>query len=131
MYEIGRICIKLAGRDAGREAVIVEILDDKYVMIDGNVRRRKCNINHLEPSSKKIDIKEKADSIAVKEAFKKSGLGIWETKPRKTGERPKKTRKKKEKPVKAKKPEQKQASTEKKKAEPEKKAKKAKKKAKE
>ena len=47
MIEIGRIVIKTAGRDAGREAVIVDILDDNYVLIDGNVRRRKCNILHL------------------------------------------------------------------------------------
>ena len=57
MFEIGRICLKLAGRDAGREAVIVEILDDRHVLVDGNVRRRKCNIMHLEPTAKKIEIK--------------------------------------------------------------------------
>ena len=97
MYEIGRICIKLAGRDAGREAVIVDVLDDKYVLIDGNVRRRKCNIMHLEPTSKTIKIKKKASYEEVKREFKKLKLGTWETKPRKVGERPRKQRGKKKK----------------------------------
>lgn len=96
MYEVGRICIKIAGRDAGREAVIIDILDDKLVLIDGNVRRRKCNVFHLEPTAKKVDIKKKASHEEVKAAFEKIGLGTWETKPRKTAERPKKVRKKKE-----------------------------------
>jgi len=52
MYEIGRICIKIAGRDAGRECVIVDVLKDKFMLIDGNVRRRKCNVIHLEPTKK-------------------------------------------------------------------------------
>ena len=44
MFEVGRICIKIAGRDAGREAIIVDILDGNYVLIDGNVRRKKKRI---------------------------------------------------------------------------------------
>ena len=100
MFEVGRICIKLAGRDAGREAVIVDILEDRFVLIDGNVRRRKCNIMHLEPTSKKIEIKKKADHALVKVEFEKLKFGTWETKPRKTGEKPKKVRKKKVAPVK-------------------------------
>ncbi len=99
MYEIGRICVKLAGRDAGGESVIVDVLDDKFVMIDGNVRRKKCNIIHLEPTSKKIDIKKGASHSEVKTAFEKIGLPVWETKPRKVAERPRKIRKKKEKVV--------------------------------
>ena len=58
MIEIGRICIKTAGRDGGREAVVVDVLDNTYVLVDGNVRRRKCNILHLEPTSRKMDIKK-------------------------------------------------------------------------
>jgi large subunit ribosomal protein L14e len=99
MYSIGRICIKLAGRDAGKEAVIVEILDNTFVLIDGNVRRRKCNILHLEPTAKKIEIKEKATHEEIKAEFDKLKLPVWETKTRKTAERPKKQRGKKKKAV--------------------------------
>jgi large subunit ribosomal protein L14e len=96
MFSIGRICIKLSGRDAGKEAVIVDVLEGKYVLIDGNVRRRKCNIVHLEPTSKKIDIKKGATHDTVKKEFEKLKLKTWETNPRKAEERPKKQRKKKE-----------------------------------
>ena len=95
MYEIGTICIKLAGRDAGREAVIVDILDDNYVLIDGNVRRKKCNIMHLEPSSKKIKIKKNASHEEVKAEFEKLKLTVWETKPKKAAEKPKKQKREK------------------------------------
>ncbi|MBD3164898.1 50S ribosomal protein L14e [Candidatus Woesearchaeota archaeon] len=97
MYDIGRICIKVAGRDAGNEAVIIDVLDDKFVMVDGNVRRRKCNIMHLEPSERKIDIKKGTSHEAIKKEFVRIGFPVWETKPRKTAQRPKKTRKKKKK----------------------------------
>ena len=95
MIEVGRICVKLAGRDAGREAVIVDILDNNYVLIDGNVRRRKCNIFHLESTSKKIDLKKGASHEDVKKAFSKLKLAVWETKPKEKTERPRKIRKKK------------------------------------
>jgi large subunit ribosomal protein L14e len=95
MYEIGRICIKLAGRDAGREAVIVDILDDKYVLVDGNVRRRKCNIIHLEPTSKTIEIRKNAPHDDVAKAFKELGFAVWETKAKQEKEKPVKVRGKK------------------------------------
>ena len=57
MYKVGRLCVKLAGRDAGKKCVIVDVLKDNYVMIDGATRRRKCNIAHLEPLDKCIKIK--------------------------------------------------------------------------
>jgi len=95
MIEIGRICLKLAGRDAGREAVIVDILDGNYVLIDGNVRRRKCNILHLEPTERKIDIEEGASHSDVKKEFDKLKIPVWETKKKEIKEKPKKARGKK------------------------------------
>ena len=64
IFEVGRICVKLAGRDAGRKCVIVEELDNLYVLVDGDVRRKKVNINHLEPIEEMLDIKEKAIKVA-------------------------------------------------------------------
>ncbi len=95
MIEIGRICLKLAGRDAGGKCVIVDILDNNYVLIDGNVRRRKCNIFHLEPTSEKVDIKKGASHEEVKAAFEKLKLPVWETKRKEKTERPRKVRRKK------------------------------------
>ena len=48
MVEIGQLAIKIAGRDGGNFCAIVDKIDDNFVLIDGNVRRKKCNIGHLE-----------------------------------------------------------------------------------
>ena len=45
--EVGRLIIKTAGRDAGKIGVIVELIDNKTALIDGQVRRRKCNLFHF------------------------------------------------------------------------------------
>ncbi len=81
--EIGRLCIKLAGRDAGRICVIVDNLEGNFVLIDGNVRRRKCNILHLEPLDKAIKIKKGASHSDVASEFKKLKIEVWSTKPKK------------------------------------------------
>jgi len=96
MLELGRLCVKTAGRDAGKKAVVIGILDEKYVMIDGETRRRKCNIAHLEPLDTQIDIKKDAPHEEVTKAFDKIGLKARETKSKEKKERPKKVRKKKE-----------------------------------
>ena len=93
MIEIGRLCIKLAGRDAGLKCAVVDILDDKFVLIDGETRRRKCNILHIEPLKDVIKIKKKASHEEIKKEFEKLGLKIWETKPKQKTERPRKKRK--------------------------------------
>lgn len=95
MYEIGRLTIKTAGRDAGKRAVVINILDNNYVMIDGETRRRKCNISHLEPLDKVIKINKNASHEDVKKEFKRLGLKVRDTKPKEKKERPKKVRKKK------------------------------------
>ena len=98
MYEVGRLCVKLAGRDAGKKCIVVDTLKDNYVMIDGGTRRRKCNTNHLEPLDKVIKIKKNATHADVIKEFKKLKLPVNTTKPKKTASKPKKERK----PVKAK-----------------------------
>ncbi len=101
MIEVGRLCVKLAGRDAGLKCVVVEVLDKNFVMIDGEARRRKCNIIHIEPLDEVIKIKAKASHADVVSEFKKLGIEIKEKKPKKAEKRPRKVRKKKEKPAKA------------------------------
>ena len=99
IYEIGRICVKIAGRDAGRKCVVVENVDDIFVMIDGDVRRKKVNIRHLEPLAEVIKIADKASHAEVKAAFEKLGLAVWDKKSKKQTERPKQIRKAKKKVV--------------------------------
>ena len=93
MIEIGRICIKTAGRDAGLKCVVVDILDNKFVLIDGETRRRKCNILHLEPIKEIIKIKKNASHEDIKKEFEKLGLKVRETKPKPKTKKPKKIRK--------------------------------------
>ena len=75
VYDIGRVCIKTLGREAGRYCVVVEVIDKNYVLIDGlNVRRRRANYKHLEPISETIDIKKGASHSDIEEAIKKAKL---------------------------------------------------------
>lgn len=56
--EVGRVCVKIAGREAGEKCVIVEIIDDKFVEVVGtNIKNRRCNIKHLEPVDQTIEVK--------------------------------------------------------------------------
>ncbi len=80
MMEVGRLCMKIAGRDANLMCVVVEVLDGNYVLVDGETRRKKCNIKHLEPTKKVIKIKSGAARDDVKAEFKKLGLGFFEPK---------------------------------------------------
>ncbi len=77
--EVGRICVKIAGREAGRKCVIVEIVDDKFVVITGpkeltGVKRRRVNIKHIEPLEQKIEIEKGASDEQVLEAIKNANL---------------------------------------------------------
>jgi large subunit ribosomal protein L14e len=79
MYETGRVCLKIAGREAGKYCVIVETVDDNFVMITGpktvtGVKRRKCNIDHIEPTENMIEIGSKADDASIENLWKNSGL---------------------------------------------------------
>lgn len=105
--EVGRICVKTAGREAGRYCVVVKVLDDNYVLIDGNVKRKRCNISHLQLLPIKIKIKEGAETEEVKELFKKAGFDVKKKKKikKEIKQRPvKKQKKQEEKKVKKEKP---------------------------
>ena len=91
--EIGRICVKIAGRDAGKKGVIVDVLEKNFVLIDGGTRRRKCNILHLEPLDQTIKLKKGATHADVVKEFKKLGLDVWEKKSKKAAKKPEKQRK--------------------------------------
>lgn len=76
---VGRIVVKTKGREAGRKAVVLEIIDNKYVEITGpkevsGVRRRRVNIGHIEPTEKLVSIERGADDESVKQALEAQGL---------------------------------------------------------
>ena len=61
LIEVGRVCIKKYGRDAGSRAVVMKILDKNFVNIITAVRQkeRRCNTNHLEFLKEAIDVNDK------------------------------------------------------------------------
>jgi len=75
VYDIGRLCVKTMGREAGYYCVIVDIIDKNYLLIDGlNVRRRRVNFNHIEPIADVLEIKKGASHEQVEAAIKKAKL---------------------------------------------------------
>ncbi len=93
MLENGQVCVKTAGRDSGKVAVVIDQIDDKYVLIDGQVRRKKCNRLHLEPLGVKIKVKPSASTEVVAKELKHIGVEVIKTKPKKPEEKPTKLRK--------------------------------------
>ncbi|MGQ4833162.1 MAG: 50S ribosomal protein L14e [Candidatus Asgardarchaeia archaeon] len=82
LFEVGRICVKTLGREAGRKCVIVDIIDKNFVLVTGpkdisGVRRRRSNIKHLEPTPERIDISRGASDEDVKKALEAAGKLEW------------------------------------------------------
>jgi large subunit ribosomal protein L14e len=76
--DVGRICVKIVGREAGRKCIIVETIDMSFVLITGpkeltGVKRRRVNISHIEPTQEKIKIKRGATDEEIMETLKTSG----------------------------------------------------------
>ena len=60
--DVGRICVKIVGREAGKKCVIVEVIDKNFVLVTGpkkvnGVKRRRVNVNHIEPTEKQVKVK--------------------------------------------------------------------------
>jgi large subunit ribosomal protein L14e len=79
MFDVGRMCIKVAGREAGKYCVVVNKIDDNFVLVTGprsvtQVKRRKCNILHLEPLKDVLKIKADASDEEVIEAYEEASI---------------------------------------------------------
>lgn len=77
--DVGTVCMKVAGREGGSVCCVVKPVDKTFVMITGpkpvtGIKRRRCNIEHLEPVGIKMDIKEDATDEEIIEAYKKSNV---------------------------------------------------------
>ena len=63
--EVGRICVKLLGREVGKKCVIVDVIDKNFALVTGpksitGVRRRRTNVDHLEPTQESVEVKKGA-----------------------------------------------------------------------
>lgn len=75
----GSICVKTAGREAGKKCVVVDMLDKNFVLVTGppslnGVKRRRANIKHLEATGEHIDIPRGADDELVLKKLEEAGL---------------------------------------------------------
>ena len=76
VMEIGRVCVRIAGHEAGKKCVIVDVIDRTYVLVAGpEIKRKRCNIAHLEPLPQKLDIAKDASDEDIKRAFEAVGAG--------------------------------------------------------
>ena len=70
--EVGQVCVKTKGREAGRKVIVLSGVTDGKVLVDGEkVKRRNCNILHLFPVKEKVAVKEGATHEEVLKAVKK------------------------------------------------------------
>ena len=76
--EVGRICVKVSGREAGRKCVIVDLMDKNFVLITGpkeltGIKRRRANVDHIEPLQDSVKIKRGASDEEIAETLKAAG----------------------------------------------------------
>jgi large subunit ribosomal protein L14e len=77
--EVGRLCYKVRGHEAGRKCVIVDIIDENMVLVTGpkqltGVKRRRVNIKHIAPLDRVISISKGASDEEVLKALQEAGL---------------------------------------------------------
>jgi len=78
LIEKGRVCLKIAGREAGKYCIVLEQPRDGFVTVAGpktvtGVKRRKCSIFHIEPTAEMIDVGGSTD-MELESGWKSSGL---------------------------------------------------------
>lgn len=76
-FEVGRVCMKTVGREAGKYCVVLKKEGKSFVLVTGpkiltGVKRRKANIEHLEPTQYIIEIPENASDEVVTDGLTKS-----------------------------------------------------------
>jgi len=79
MMNVGRVCTKLQGREAGKKCVIVEMVNKNFVMVTGppkmtGVKRRRCNMKHLEPLEEVIPIEKGVPDEEIERKIKEAGV---------------------------------------------------------
>jgi len=75
--EVGRICVKLSGREAGKKCVVVDVIDKNFALVTGpkdvtGVRRRRTNVDHLEPTPESVEVKKGATDDEIEKALGKA-----------------------------------------------------------
>jgi large subunit ribosomal protein L14e len=76
--QVGRICVKRQGREAGQKCVIVDVIDESFVLITGpkavsGVKRRRVNVKHLQPLDDRLQISKGASDEDIQTLLDETG----------------------------------------------------------
>lgn len=79
LLDAGRICMKIAGREAGRYCVVLKNVNKSFVLVTGpkiltGVKRRNANVSHLEATPYKIEVTENSSDEDIVSAMQKANL---------------------------------------------------------
>lgn len=59
--DIGRVCLKVKGREQGEKCVVLDVIDRNFVIVVGpNVKRRRVNMNHIIPLEEAVELQRNA-----------------------------------------------------------------------
>jgi large subunit ribosomal protein L14e len=59
--DIGRVCLKVKGREQGERCVVLDVVDRNFVIVVGpNVKRRRVNMNHIRPLDEVVPLQRNA-----------------------------------------------------------------------
>ena len=77
--EVGRVAVKIAGRDAGKYCVITKVMNKNFAEITGpkilsGIASQRTNTSHLEATADRVEIKHDAKDEDVLKAVEKAGL---------------------------------------------------------
>ncbi len=76
--EVGRICVKTAGREIGKKCVIIDVMDKSFALVTGpkkvtGVKRKRVNLNHITVLQDKLEIKRGASDEEVTQSLEAAG----------------------------------------------------------
>lgn len=74
MVKTGDVVMKIAGRDAGRIAIVVEDLGNGYYKIDGDTRKRKVNFKHIDFLGKEVKVGKNASTEEIRKVLEEMGF---------------------------------------------------------
>jgi len=76
--EVGRICVKEAGREQGKKCVIIDVMDKSFILVTGpknltGIKRRKVNLDHVVALDDKVEVIRGASDEEVTQALEAAG----------------------------------------------------------
>ena len=76
MVKVGDVVMKIAGRDAGRVGIVLEDLGKGFFMVDGDTRKKKVNIKHIEFLGKEVKVGKGSTSEDLRKEINNLGFKV-------------------------------------------------------